>query len=300
MASREGSPPLALDAELTTPPYAAELIEGEALYREDRADEALQTFEDVLLREPDSLAAAVGSAVARWPAGTTARLRTLALGNEESGLVQLHLGLAFFWEQREQAAVNAWREALTVDPDSPSALRAENLLFPDQLRGRPIFEPSQELPVELLDRPFADQLAALEAEARSEGTAQSLIAYGAALQRAGRPVSALEEFEEAARVEPQDAHARTAAAIGRFEKSDPTPAFAALGQLTNEFPDDAVVRYHLALALVWINDVEEARNQLEKAAALESGHYQSRAVRLLDRLDEIAAGSSGEPGADGP
>ncbi len=300
-ASREGRPPLALDVELTGSEPAAELIAGERLYREGRESDALQAFEGVLEREPESLEAAVGSAISRWPAGTTARLRTLAAGNETSGLVHFHLGFALFWEQREQAAINAWQEALNVDPDSPSALRSENLLFPDMPRGRPIFVPSVELDPALQNRPLTEQLAALELQAREEGTARSLIAYGVGLQRAGRAVSAGEQFEQAARVEPNNAEARTAAAIGRFEKSDPTPTFAALGGLTTTFPEEAVVRYHLALALIWINDVEEARNQLAKAAAIDGdGFYEGQAVRLLDRLDELAATPSGETDGDGP
>ena len=90
---RDGRPPLALDAELTGVENAAELTEAEVLYQEGRAGDALDLFESILSGQPDSLEASVGSAIARWPAGTTARLRTLSLGNEESALVQLHLGL---------------------------------------------------------------------------------------------------------------------------------------------------------------------------------------------------------------
>jgi Flp pilus assembly protein TadD len=161
--------------------------------------------------------------------------------------------------------------------------------------------PNAELAPELRNRPLDEQLAALKAGARESGTARSHIAYGVGLQRAGRPVSAGQQFEEAARVDPDNAEARTAAAIGRFEKSDPTPAFATLGQLTTVFPNEAVVRYHLALALIWINDVGEARNQLVKAADTPSGgFYQAEAGRLLDRLDEVGTPSTGETDDDGP
>ena len=301
-ASRDGVPPLALDAELTRPTEAAQLIAAEALYREGRAEEALEAFEAILRREPDLLEAAVGSAIARWPAGTTARLRTLSLSNEESALVYFHLGFALFWEEREEAALAAWQEALEVEPDSPSAIRAENLLFPDMPRGRPIVVPSAELPAHLRDLELSEQLEELRAASVSEAlSARAAIAYGVALQRAGRPVSARRQFELAATRESDNAEARVAAAIALFEKGDPTPAFAALGQLSADFPEAAVVRYHLALALIWIGEVAEARAQLDKALALNGGvgFYQEQAERLVSRIEEEAGGSGGETGESG-
>ena len=299
--SRDGRPPLALDAELAGVENAAELTEAEVVYQEGRAGDALDLFESILSGQPDSLEASVGSAIARWPAGTTARLRTLSLGNEESALVQLHLGFALFWEEREQAAVNAWQQALDVEPNSPSALRAENLLFPEMPRGRPIFVPSTELDASLRGRPLVEQLAALDAAAESMPTAESLIAHGVALQRAGRVVSASERFEEAARREPDNAEARVAAALVRFEKGDLTPAFSTLGPLTTAFPDDAVVRYHLALALIWIKDIEGAEEQLIQAAALDGdGFYEAQALRLLERIGEVSSGSGSDGALDGP
>jgi tetratricopeptide (TPR) repeat protein len=284
-ASLEGAPPLALDAALGDVPDAAELAAAEVLYREGRADEALEAFERILASNPESVEAAVGSAIARWPAGTTARLRTLGLADEARAVVQFHLGVALFWEQREQAAVNAWQEAITAEPDSPSALRAENLLFPEMPRGRPLVVPSVELVSELRDRSLDEQLLALQRASEAEPTADSAIAYGVALQRAGRAVSAREQFELAAQREPDNPEARAAAAIGLFEKADPTPTFATLGALSAEFPDAAVVRYHLALALVWLGDVGEARVQLEKASEVGGDdYYGTQANRLLGEL----------------
>lgn len=299
-ASRDGRPPLALDAELTRPLETDALIEAQALYQEGRADEAREAFEEILRREPESIEAAIGSAIARWPAGTTARLRTLALSNEDSALVQFHLGFALFWEKREQAALEAWREALEVEPDTPAALRAENLLFPDMPRGRPIVVPSQELPTEFRGLELSEQIARLEAASAQDATARSAIAYGVALQRAGRAVSAREQFQLAAQREPDNPEARTAAAVSLFEKGDPTPAFAALGQLSADFPDAAVVRYHLALSLIWINQVDEARVQLGKAIeGGRDGFYERQAERLLERLEQADSDSGGGIGEGG-
>ncbi len=288
-AGREGRPPLALDATLTGDEHAAALSEGERLYAADMVSSALAVFDEILQQDPDSVGAAVGEAIARWPAGTTARLRTLASTNPESGLARLHLGFALFWERRDDAALRAWREVLVLEPDEPWALRAENLLHPDMPRGRPIFVPSKELPEALLGQPLEVQLRELESRARADGRAQDWIAYGVALQRAGRPVSAREAFERAAAVSPDDPEARTAVAIGHFEKDDPAAAFSLLGPLTAEFPGEPVVKYHLGLALLWIGGVADARTQLEEARASRgAGFYPEQAQRLLDELDRAA------------
>ena len=241
------------------------------------ASEALAVFDEILRQDPDSVAAAVGEAISRWPAGTTARLRTLASTNPESGLARLHLGFALFWERRDAAALRAWREVGALEPDTPWALRAENLLHPDMPRGRPIFVPSQELPESLLAQPLAVQLWELEARARDEGSSQDWIAYGVTLQRAGRSISARDAFEQAALVAPDDPQARTAAAIGRFEKDDPAAAFAILGPLSAQFPDAPVVTYYLALLLLWIGELANARTQLEEAQAATAGAFLRRA-----------------------
>ena len=185
--------------------------------------------------------------------------------------------------------MNAWSDALDAEPDSPAAIRAENLLFPDTPRGRPIVVPSGELPQELRGKPLGEQLAALEAAARSATSAASAIAYGVALQRAGRAVSARAQFELAAEREPDNPEARTAAAVGLFKKGDPTPAFAALGQLSADFPDASVVRYHLALMLIWIADPDEARTQLTKA--IEAGVRTTTRHRPHAWLEQLVVAS---------
>ena len=293
-ASRDGAPPLALDAALTDPPHADELIAAERLYVDGQIDEARRQFSDILHRDPASVPAAVGEAVARWPAGTTARLRTLAASNPEDGLVRLHLGFALFWEERDNQALRTWQEVVVLEPDTPSALRAENLLHSDMPRGRPIFVPAEELPVELLDQPLQTQLAALEDQAGTSGTARSWISLGVALQRAGRAVSAAEAFERAAELDFTSAEARTAAALGSFTKEDPSVAFALLGPLGQEFPDDPVVSYHLGLALLWLGQRAEARRQLNDAvvAGPVDDFYPAQAVRLLTEIDRAEAAQS--------
>ena len=69
------------------------------------------------------------------------------------------------------------------------------------------------------------------------GGARGKLLYGVALQRLGRQLSALREFEAAAALAPGDPEPQVAAAVGRFDKADPVahllparPAGAALSE----------------------------------------------------------------------
>ena len=190
---------------------------------------------------PRPLAADVRAALRAWPRGTIPRLQTLAAANPRSGLVRVNLGLALFWARREAAAATRWREAARVDPDSPSAIRAGDLLHPGSPPGLPFFVPS--------------------------GRVDAQLARGLAFQRAGRAVSAERAFAAAARAAPDDPQTLVASAVSRFRKDDPARAFSRIGPLTVRFPRSQTVRFHLGLLSIWIGDFGEAKQQLELARA---------------------------------
>jgi tetratricopeptide (TPR) repeat protein len=284
---REGAPPLALDVLVDDANEAVALDSAITLYEGGRRQAALSAFEDILEHDPGSLYAAVGAAFARWPDGTLARLEQLAAENPTSGLVRLHEGLALLWQGKDAEARAAWQEAERVNPDSPAAIRAESLLHPDMPAGRPFFVPSGPVPQELAGLPLLAQLDELERRAETATEAEPWIRYGAALQRAGRPISAREAFDRAVAVDPESVEARTAAAVIRFDKDDPSQAFSRLGPLSAQHPNDAVVRFHLGLGLLWLRGVDEAREQLEAAKASGAGTiYGREAAILLERLAE--------------
>lgn len=275
---RPGGPPLALELGFRTDAEAVALRRGETLVNDDRRAAALAVF-----RRFDSLEAKVGAAIASWPNTTTARLAQLAALYPRSALVQLHLGLARFWEGGP-GAEEAWREAAGAEPDTPYAVIADGLLHPDVARGLPQFVPSFGAPAAVRALPPGEQLGALERAAR-DGTTRDRLLYGVGLQRAGRPVSARRVFDEAARRAPDDVEALTAAAVGRYEKERPAAAFSRLGPLSRRFPQAATVRFHLGLLLLWSGDAKEARRQLRLAVAAEPGSPLARqARRTLDRL----------------
>jgi len=154
-------------------------------------------------------------------------------------------------------------------------------------QGRPFVVPSTPAPQEAEGLLPLQQLRELERRAETGGDAESWIRYGAALQRAGRPVSAVRAFDRAAKLAPDSAEALTAAAVARFDKDDPSQAFSRLGPLGDRFPDAAVVRFHLGLMLLWLRDLDGSRRELEQAIELGPGTVYARQSRLLlDRLEE--------------
>jgi tetratricopeptide (TPR) repeat protein len=269
-------PPLELGV-ASDQPQARALVAAERAYEGGRTAEARRRFETILGTNPSSIPAAVGAAVASWPAGTVERLRDLAREHPNSALVRLHLGLALFAEGAREEAESEWLEAEEGEPDTPAALRAEDLLHPEMAPGRPFFFPSRDV--------VGADLAELERRAES-GEVLDLLAYGVALQRVGRPVSAQTAFDNALEGDPRSLEAQVAAAVGRFDKDAPEEAFSRLGPLARDHPEAAVVRFHLGLLLLWIRAVDEARRQLELAAEGE-GFYAREAQRLLERLEEI-------------
>jgi tetratricopeptide (TPR) repeat protein len=279
-------PPLELGVLPSDAPQARALVAAERAYEQGRLAEARRRFEGVLASDPSSLEAAVGAAVAAWPDATVARLRDLVEEHPNSALVRLHLGLALHGEGDTEEAEAQWREAEKRDPDTPAALRAEDLLHPDMAPGRPFFFPSSTpAPGLAEDLTAAEQLAELDRRAES-GEVDDLLAYGVALQRVGRPLSARAVFDRAIERAPGNLEAQVAAAVGRFDKDAPEDAFSRLGPLARDHPKAGVVRFHLGLLLLWIRAVDEARRQLELAAE-SKGFYAREAGRLLTRLEEI-------------
>jgi Flp pilus assembly protein TadD len=112
--------------------------------------------------------------------------------------------------------------------------------------------------------------------------------YGVALQRVERPVSAERQFAAAAALAPGNPEAQVAAAVGRFDKDNPSAAFSRLGPLSKRFPRAPTVRFHLGLLLLWLNDLPDARKQLRLARAEGPGTpLGQEASRFLVRLSSI-------------
>jgi tetratricopeptide (TPR) repeat protein len=281
-AVRPGAPPLVLELGLREDRKAAELRRAERLYDRGRRADASRIF-----GRSESLNARVGAALAAWPEGSLARLEALARSDPRSALVRLHLGLARFWLGDRRGAETEWRAAKRLDPDSSSAIRADDLLHPSMAHGLPVFVPGFAPPPGLARLSPARALARLAADAR-RGSVRARLLYGVALQRIGRPVSAERQYELAAARAPRDAEAQVAAAVGRFDKDDPAAAFGRLGPLTQTFPHAPSVRFHLGLLLLWTGRVDAAKRELRLARAeAPSSALGREANRFLARLGAI-------------
>jgi tetratricopeptide (TPR) repeat protein len=280
-----GRPPLLLDLGVRTDREARDLRRGESLVAGGRRAEAAAIF----ARYP-SLESRVGLALARWPDGSVPALRRLAAERPRSALVRLNLGFALFWSGARAQAVEQWRRAEAVEPDTLSAVRADDLLHPDTPRGRPVFVPSRPFSNRIESLPADRQLSELAATAADGGAAEKL-QYGVVLQRLGRPLSARRAYDEAAALAPNDPEALVAAAVGRYDKDDPAAAFSRLGPLAQRFPDAPTVRFHLGLLLLWMGSVDEAKQQLRRAVTIDPADPLAReAKRFLTRLADAGTG----------
>jgi tetratricopeptide (TPR) repeat protein len=254
-AAQAGEPPPLALVVTGSGETARDLRRASTLYQRGRLTEARELFDRH--RSPE---ARVGSAYARWPGETVARLEDLPA----SGASALHLGIAYAALGREDDARRELARVSRVAPDSPYSIRAGDLLHPRMVPGLPFFVP--------------------------ERAARGQLLAGIQFQRRGRPVSARRAFDEAARRAPNDPAALVASAVGHFEKERPAGAFSRLGPLSRRFPRAQIVRFHLGLLLLWIGAGDEARTQLERTVALDrDSRFGRDAKRILDRLE---AGSS--------
>jgi tetratricopeptide (TPR) repeat protein len=258
---RAGAPPLLLDLGVRADPEAVALRRASALYANGKRKAAGAIF-----GRYTSLAARIGAAFSTWPEKTAAELDALARTHPRDSLVQLHRGLALYWSGKDAAAVTAWQSAKRVEPDTPSAVYADNLLHPSSPPGLPVFVPSFPPPAGIASLPPQRQLATL-ARAAAVGGARAKILYGVALQRLQRPLSAEREFAAAARLARRDPDAQVAAAVGLFDKDHPERAFARLGPLVRAYPRAPTVRFHLGLMLLWLRQIDKAKAEFRKARA---------------------------------
>jgi tetratricopeptide (TPR) repeat protein len=256
---RKGLPSLALDLGVRTDPEARALRQALRLYQARRTKQAGEIF-----GRYRSLEAETGVAFAAWPSGTLERLRTLAATHSHSSLAALNLGTALYWSRQDAEAIGAWRAAARFQPDTYYAVYASNLLHPKLAPWLPVFVPSVPAPQRLSGLAPPQQLALLRRDAAGGG-ADAKILYGVALQRLYHPRSAERQFAAAARAAPNDPDARVAAAVGLFDKARPSLAFSRLGPLVRVFPHAQTVRFHLGVLLLWIDQLEQARKQLQQA-----------------------------------
>jgi|SRR5579862_4199819 len=273
---RAGIPPLFLDFGVRDDREARDLTTAATLLNTKHVAAARTIF-----ARYHTVQAQIGLAFSNWPGNGLETLKTLVAHYPRSPSAGYHLGWAFLWSGRVADAVSEWRRVAKAFPDSPEAVEAENELYPNDTPDLPYLV----LPVSLPSAPSrAEQERVLAAAARKPD-ATAKLRYGFFLWQLMRPVSAERQFAAAAKLAPDDAAARTAAAVGLFTKRNPTRAFAALGPLTGVFPRAPVVRFELGLLLIWTAQPKKGLAQLRSAAAADPHSEYAREVRtLLARL----------------
>jgi tetratricopeptide (TPR) repeat protein len=270
----KGRPPLFLDFGVRGDREAVDLSHAATLSNSGKAQQAAAIF-----ARYHSLQAQIGLAFARWPDGGLDELKNLVATHPESPAAQFHLGMAYYWSGRTADAARTWQRVAARYPDSPESVEAENVLYPE-----PRFKSGLPPIVTSVGEPsaptLADQLRIVERDARRPDAIAKL-RYGLALWQLWRRVSAERQFEAAAKLEPKNPVMRTAAAVGVFTKRAPARAFGRLGPLTGEFPRSAVVRFHLALLLVWSAQPAKALKQFRIAIADEPRSLYAKEARKV-------------------
>jgi len=268
---RPGIPPLWFEFGVRKDREARDLTRGAALLNKGRRAPAEAIFERYR-----SLQAKIGLAFARWPGDGLDELKRLVSGSAGNPVAQLHLGYAYYWSGRTADAIASWERVTKQHPDSPEAVRAEDLLYAGQAApGLPFIVTPLSLPAL-----SPATLGRLSSEARRPDV-DAKLRYGVALWQLWRRVSAERQFAAAARLAPRDPTARTLAAVGAFTKRQPVRAFGRLGPLTGEFPKAAVVRFHLGVLLIWTKKVEKGISQLQLAVADEPDSIYAKEAKTL-------------------
>jgi len=247
-AMRKGSPPLYL---VVTGPLRRALT----LYQAGKPRQARAIF-----ARYHSLPAEIGLAFSSWPHGSLDAVKKLVAAHPKSGLAELHLGLADYWSGRDADAVSSWRLAAKLEPDSPSAVTALDLLHPNVIPG---------LPYIVVD------------VARVDGKARQPLERGILAWDRERPLSAKRELDAAAALAPNDPAVLTADAVATFSPAHPLRPFPTLGPLSGRFPKAAVVRLHLGLLLLWTKQISKAETELRAAISLQPGSAYARSAKEL-------------------
>ena len=277
---RAGNPPLFFDFGVRDDKEARDLLRAAQLLDAKHVAAARAIFERY-----HSLQAQIGLAFASWPGHGLGTLKTLAAHNPDSPVAEYHLGWAYYWSGLRAKAAAAWDHVDRRFPDSPESVEAENELYSSDQPGLPDLLLPLTLPKASTR---ASQFRILSAAARKPDV-EAKLRFGYFLWQSWQRVSAERQFAAAARLDPRNPYARTAAAVALFTKRAPVRAFAKLGPLTGVFPHAPVVRFELGLLLIATAQPAKGVHQLRLAAAEDPrGPYAKTVRALLSRL-----GSSG-------
>jgi hypothetical protein len=256
-APRPGKPLLELELGLRRDAEAQALRQAQTLL--DRDGQAAQAA--AIFRRYNSPEARLGLAFAEWTGPESlAAVKSIADGAPSSPAALLNLGWANFQAGRNADAASAWQQTASRFPDSPYAIDALDALNPGVAPGLP---------------PIVVNLAAVPRKAVAD------LRAGVRFWDLKQVVSARRRLAAAARLAPNSPETLVAAAVARFSPDNSRAPFRELGPLSGAFPNDAIVRLHLGVLLLWRREVAKGKEQLRLAAAEQPGSNYAKQARLL-------------------
>jgi len=216
--------------------------------------------------------AAIEQAFRTWPNGSINEVQKLGLEYPENAVVQYFRGVALLWAGYPVDAQAALQFAKKLGTNTIIQGRADNLLHPGYYQPTnanpyPIFQPIEK---------------------------NALLERGSLVQQEGHQESAEKLFAQAAKLDPNDPQAATAAAVALFDESNIEPSISDLGMLTGRFPHSQIVRYYLGLLLAWTGQPSAAIPQFEDAVKFGPTTAIGKAARtLLEGYAKSSASASG-------
>ncbi len=217
---------------------------------------------------PSANVAAVRRALAQPPKTAARLLEPLSQQFPRDPVVQFNFGTALFCAGYGADADQAFRQAKKSGYDTFYEMLADQILHPQFFQPQdglyPIFQPQRR---------------------------NTLLLQGVLLQRRGKQHSAEKLYARAARLQPGNAEAQVAAAVGRFNEDNLSASFSHLGPLVRRFPHSQSVRYHLGLLLAWTGQRDQAVKEFRLARNLDP--QSTLGVQSTTFLRGLVGGGSG-------
>jgi len=224
---------------------------------------------------PSGIAGPAGAQIEQafrdWPHGSIGTMQQLGLQYHNSAIVQYYRGVALLWAGYPSDAESALELAKKLGRNTYIQGKADNILHPNYYAPAsppyyPVFVPTGR---------------------------NALLQRGSELQVEGHQVSAERLYRQAARLDPGDAQAQVAVAVGLFDEDNIVPTFATLGPLTARFPRSQSVHYYLGYLLSWTDQRSLAISQYEDTVKLGPATALGRAATaFLDAIAKAAASST--------
>ena len=226
-------PPLELGLLVRDDPEARALRDAEELLESGEREQARATSRSCWPRIPTRSRPRSERRSPRGPTGRSSASRRWSPRNPRAASPASTSALRSWPAGDGEGAAREWREVERREPDSPAAVRADDILHPEFAPGRPPFVAPLEAPPGLEGlTPTGAARRARAARGRRRGRGEARVRHRAP---ARRPAAFGQRgVRRCGRRRPgRSPSPRVAAAVGRFDKDDPSQTFSRLGPLAS-------------------------------------------------------------------